>query len=90
MNRFFPALAAALVLALPAFAQPTPAAKPRIEKAADLPRFTYKLEAKAEDVVRSRERFAPFGAIQDLETYRGLLGISACVVANHSSLIRAL
>ncbi len=88
MNRFFPALAAALVLALPAFAQPTPAAKPRIEKAADLPRFTYKLEAKAEDVVRSRERFAPFGAalrkdvesvlagyeIADKQTQRDLLG----------------
>lgn len=31
--------------------------KPRIEKAADLPRFTYTLDAKAEDVVRSPERF---------------------------------
>ncbi len=88
MNRIFLALAAALVLALPAFAQPTPAAKPRIEKAADLPRFTYKLDAKAEDVVRSRERFAPFAAalrkdvesvlagydIADKQTQRDLLG----------------
>ena len=32
--------------------------KPRIEKAADLPRFTYKLDAKVEDVVRSRRSFA--------------------------------
>ena len=38
------------------------AAKPRIDKAADLPRFTYKLDAKVEDVVRSAERFAPFAA----------------------------
>jgi Subtilase family len=61
MNRFILAMAAALALAAPAFAQ-TPAAKPRIEKAADLPRFTYKLDAKVEDVVRSRERFAPVAA----------------------------
>ncbi len=61
MNRFTLAMAAVLALAAPAFAQ-TPAAKPRIEKAADLPRFTYKLDAKVEDVVRSRERFAPVAA----------------------------
>jgi len=34
--------------------------------------------------------FAPFGAIYDLETYRGLLGVSACVGAKHSSLRREL
>ncbi len=34
--------------------------------------------------------FAPFGAIYDLETYRGLMGISACVGAKHSSLSRQL
>ncbi|HVK31566.1 MAG TPA: S8 family serine peptidase, partial [Burkholderiaceae bacterium] len=52
-------LAAALGLSpLLALAQP----KPRIEKAADLPRFTYKLDAKVEDVVRSRERFAVLAA----------------------------
>ena len=34
--------------------------------------------------------FAPFGAIYDLETYRGLLGISACKGAKHSSLSRQL
>jgi Subtilase family len=63
MNRFTCAVAAVMMLAAPAFAQtPTPAAKPRIEKAADLPRFTYKLDAKVEDVVRSRERFAPVAA----------------------------
>jgi hypothetical protein len=41
-----------------AFAQP----KPRIEKAADLPRFAYKIDGKVEDLVRSAERFAPFAA----------------------------
>jgi hypothetical protein len=47
MNRFNLALSVALTLAfsgaVPAWAQ-TAAPKPRIEKAADLPRFTYKLE----------------------------------------------
>ena len=51
MNRFTLALAAAIALTAPAFAQ-SPAPKPRIEKAADLPRFTYQLGAKVEDVVR--------------------------------------
>ena len=34
--------------------------------------------------------FAPFGAIYDLETYRGLMGVAACVGAKHSSLRRDL
>lgn len=32
--------------------------------------------------------FAPFGAIYDLETYAGLLGVKECVGAKHSSLHR--
>ena len=34
--------------------------------------------------------FAPFGKIYDLETYKGLLGIEACIGAKHSSLSRQL
>ena len=34
------------------------------------------------------QMFAPFGAIYDLETYEGLLGIRACIGAKHSSLSR--
>lgn len=34
--------------------------------------------------------FAAFGAIYDLETYRGLLGIRQCIGAKHSSLSRPL
>ena len=34
------------------------------------------------------QQFAPFGAIYDLETYTGLLGVKACVGAKHSSLHR--
>jgi len=37
-------------------------AKPRIAKAADLPRFTYRIDGKAEDVVRDPAKFAPFAA----------------------------
>jgi hypothetical protein len=69
-------------------AQTAAAAKPRVEKAADLPRFSYKLDAKVEDVVRSADQFAPFGAqlrsdiesvlagyeIADAATRRDLLG----------------
>ncbi|MCW5634036.1 MAG: S8 family serine peptidase [Rubrivivax sp.] len=38
------------------------ATQPRIEKAADLPRFTYKVAGPLEDIVRSADRFAPFAA----------------------------
>ena len=34
--------------------------------------------------------FAPFGVVHDLATYRGLLGVTACVGAKHSSLRREL
>ena len=34
------------------------------------------------------KQFAPFGAIYDLETYAGLLGITGCFGAKHSSLHR--
>ncbi len=34
--------------------------------------------------------FAPFGAIYDLDTYRGLLGVERCIGAKHSSLSRQL
>lgn len=60
-----PWAAAALFLSLapgvslsPAWAQ----AKPRIEKAADLPRFSYRIEGQVEDLVKQPERFAPFAA----------------------------
>ena len=42
----------------PAFAQP----KPKIEKAADLPRFTYKIDGRVEDIVRDPSKFRPFAA----------------------------
>ncbi len=55
-----PGLAAFLLVAV--FAASAAAAKPRIEKAADLPRFTYPIDGQVEDVARSSERFASFAA----------------------------
>jgi len=66
-------------------------AKPRIDKAADLPRFTYRIDGKVEDVVRSPDKFAPFAAavrrntesvladydIPDKATRSGLIGLLA-------------
>jgi subtilisin family serine protease len=67
------ALAMALASAGPgAWAQAAP--KPRIEKAADLPRFTYKIDGKLEDVLRSPERFAPFAAAVRRDTEAVLAG----------------
>ncbi len=62
--------------------------KKRIEKAADLPRFSYKLDSRIEDMVRDDARFKPFAAevrrdlesvvaqydIQDRATLRQILG----------------
>ncbi|MDQ6685836.1 MAG: S8 family serine peptidase [Pseudomonadota bacterium] len=84
--RVFLTVLLALIASLAA-AQP----KPRIERAADLPRFSYKIDGKVEDVVRSAERFAPFAAavrrdsesvlanydIADKATRRGLIGLLA-------------
>jgi subtilisin family serine protease len=66
-------------------------AKPRIDKAADLPRFTYPIDGKVEDVVRSPDKFAPLAAavrrntesvladynIPDKATRSGLIGLLA-------------
>jgi subtilisin family serine protease len=48
--------------------------KPRVDKAADLPRFTYKIDGKVEDVVRSAEKFAPFAAAVRRDTESVLAG----------------
>ena len=51
-------LVLALGLSTVAFAQ----GKPRIEKAADLPRFTYKIDGSVEDIIRDDEKFRRFAA----------------------------
>ena len=54
-------LASALVMLLLG-AHPSAAEKKRIEKAADLPRFSYKIDDKLEDLVRNDGRFRLFAA----------------------------
>lgn len=66
-------LAALAVLCLAAGAAWSQA-KPRIEKEADLPRFTYKVAGPLEDVVRSPERFAPLAAAVRRDTQSVLDG----------------
>ncbi len=56
---FLALLASSLVAAPPASAQ---APKPRIEKAADLPRFEYRIDGKAESLIADPAKFAPFAA----------------------------
>ncbi|MDE2564174.1 MAG: S8 family serine peptidase [Burkholderiales bacterium] len=81
------ALLLAALLGAAALAPAWAAEKPRIEKAADLPRFSYAISGKLEDIVRSPERFAPLAAqirrdtesvlegydIPDKATRRGLI-----------------
>jgi hypothetical protein len=59
-TRFLPRLIAALLVGSCVLASAQ--TKPRIEKAADLPRFSYPVSGKVEEVVRSPEKFAPFEA----------------------------
>ncbi|MGC1817147.1 MAG: S8 family serine peptidase [Casimicrobiaceae bacterium] len=58
LTRFAVAVIALGIAVAPAYAQP----RPRIEKAADLPRFTYRIEGRVEDVVRDASKFKPFAA----------------------------
>ena len=67
------AAAALLSLAVVAASAQAPA-KPRIEKAADLPRFSYKIDGKLEDQVRQAERFAPLAAAIRRDTESVLAG----------------
>lgn len=58
----------------PGAAQPSAAAKPRITKAADLPRFSYPVKGSVENTVRSREVFAEFAAPLRRDTEQVLTG----------------
>jgi len=51
----------ALMLSVVAFAA-IAQTKPRIDKAADLPRFTYKVDGRVEDILRDDAKFARFSA----------------------------
>ena len=68
------AAAAALLTVTAVAASAQPVAKPRIEKAADLPRFSYKIDGKLEDIVRDGAKFAPFGAAVRRDTESVIAG----------------
>jgi hypothetical protein len=65
-------------------------AKPRIERAADLPRFSYKIDGKLEDVVRNGERFAPFAAAVRRDTESVLAGYDIADKGTRRDLIGTL
>ena len=69
-----------------ALAQP----KPRIEKAADLPRFSYRIDGKVEDVVRSAEKFAPFATAMRRDIESVLSGYEIADKASERSLLNLL
>jgi hypothetical protein len=85
------ALAGALACMAPlnAAAQ-APAAKPRIEKAADLPRFSYKLDAKVEEVVRTADKFSAFSALLRRDTESVLSGYDIPDKATQRDLLAVL
>ena len=58
LTRFAIAVCALGIAIAPAFAQP----RPKIDKAADLPRFTYSIDGRVEDIVRDAAKFKPFAA----------------------------
>jgi hypothetical protein len=66
----------ALLLACACLAASTALAqtKPRIEKAADLPRFTYKIDGSVEDVIRDDAKFRRFAAAVRRDTESVLAG----------------
>ncbi|MEO8525471.1 MAG: S8 family serine peptidase [Caldimonas sp.] len=64
--------------------------KPRIDKAADLPRFSYKIDGKVEDVVRSPERYAPFAAAVRRDTESVLAGYDIPDKATRRGLVNLL
>jgi hypothetical protein len=64
--------------------------KQRIDKAADLPRFSYKVDGKVEDLVRSAEKFAPFAAAVRRDAESVLAGYSIADRAAERSLLNLL
>src|SRR5664279_2734690 len=64
--------------------------RPRIDKAADLPRFSYGIDGKVEDVVPSPERFAPFAAAVRRDTESVLAGYDIPDKATRRGLINLL
>jgi hypothetical protein len=83
-------VSACLALSLSATSAAWAQSKPRIEKAADLPRFTYKVEGQLEETVRSAERFAPLSAALRRDTEAVLSGYDIPDAATRRQLLNHL
>jgi hypothetical protein len=79
-----------VALAIAAGATVAQPARPRIERAADLPRYSYKIDGKLEDVVRNAERFAPFAAALRRDTESLLAGFDIADKGTRRDLIGTL
>ncbi|MEP7059044.1 MAG: S8 family serine peptidase [Caldimonas sp.] len=88
--RTFFTRAICVVACLVASALASAQTKPRIDKAADLPRFTYPIEGKLEGVVRSAERFAPFAAAVRRDAESVLAGYEIADKATRRNLLNLL
>lgn len=66
------------------------AARPTIEKAADLPRFTYTVSGSVESLVRSAEAFAPFAAAVRRDAESVLAGYDIADKATRRELLSML
>ncbi|MEO7152448.1 MAG: S8 family serine peptidase [Burkholderiaceae bacterium] len=64
--------------------------RPRIERAADLPRFVYQVDGPLEEIVRSQERFAPFAAALRRDIESVLNGYDIADKASRRNLINQL
>jgi subtilisin family serine protease len=82
LKRYLPILLA-LALATSAFAQ----GKKRIDKAADMPRFTYKVDGKLEDLVRDEKAFSRFAAEVRRDNQSVLDGYEIADKAAHRDLL---
>ena len=78
---------ATLLLAALVAASPLAAAKKRIEKATDMPTFTYKVEGKLEDLVRDAGAFSRFAAQVHRDNQSVLDGYEIADKAAHRDLL---
>jgi subtilisin family serine protease len=89
--RRFPALRWVLFLLIAISAtQVWSQARPKIEKAADLPRFSYKVDGKLDDLVQSADRFAVFAAAIRRDTESVLAGYEIADKATQRDLLAVL
>ena len=75
------------VLAIALAASAAAQGKKRIEKAADMPRFTYKVEGKLEDLVRDEKAFSRFAAEVKRDNQSVLDGYEIADKAAHRDLL---